>query len=133
MDPASVTLTITDAANFLGVSPQTVRRHIHAGLLQAEKVPGPRGTTYRVSLPISELSREHQVPDHVARALARTLYRLREAQNRVELLEQAHSMLRDQIRQLERELARARKEDGLASGDFRNGQASERPTAPPAA
>jgi excisionase family DNA binding protein len=43
--------TISEAARVLGVSPDTVRRHIRIGVLQAERTPRGRGYRWAVELP----------------------------------------------------------------------------------
>jgi predicted transcriptional regulator len=47
----AVPMSINEAARELGVSPDTVRRHIRIGLLQARQKPRGRGYQWMVELP----------------------------------------------------------------------------------
>jgi len=50
-EAAGQTVTISEAAELLGVSRDTVRRRLKSGVLTGEQRPGPNGTTWYVTLP----------------------------------------------------------------------------------
>ena len=117
MDMSAV-LPIAEAAKVLGVSTQTIRRRIRAGTLEARKVSGSHGTSYRVILPDNAIARQDEVPDHVAAALVRSLTNLRAARVQIEILEEERSTLQSELRHLQRELAslRAHADDDAPDG-----------------
>jgi excisionase family DNA binding protein len=47
-------LTVEEAADRLGLNPETIRRRIRKGSIKAQLIPGPRGDQYQI--PVSELT-----------------------------------------------------------------------------
>jgi len=47
---APMQMTISDAAEYLQVSPQTVRRRLHTGVLKGDKVRTPQGFTWLIEM-----------------------------------------------------------------------------------
>jgi DNA-binding transcriptional MerR regulator len=99
--------TIGEAARRLGVSPDTVRRHIRDGKLPASKQPTSRGLVWLVDLPddilepgadaAREIERLHEDVGHwreMALSLRQELTaRTSEVQQLLALLERAHEQL----------------------------------------
>jgi hypothetical protein len=53
-----VSVSVMEAATHLGVSPDTIRRRIRNGELQARREPTPQGYIWRVELPEEESAEE---------------------------------------------------------------------------
>jgi len=51
-------LTISDAAEHLHVSHQTIRRRLYTGVLKGEKLPTPQGYTWMVEIPETSSPRD---------------------------------------------------------------------------
>lgn len=87
-------LSIIDAAEALGVSPDTIRRRIKRGELNARKVETPQGWTYRVELdldqPAPHAIAERALRDQIAILEARLRERDRDVDRLLVLIQQAH-------------------------------------------
>jgi len=72
-----VEVSVAEAARILGVSPQTIRRRIKRGILQAQKVDRPQGFTYRVDVPDEVIDQvppaRDATPDQVNTSLSQAL------------------------------------------------------------
>lgn len=82
-------VTIREAATLLGVSPQTVRKRVHGGDLDAELVDGKYGAEWRIKLSDEPRPRDPSAPlDDLGRVIAHQEQIIRRLQVRLALLSQ---------------------------------------------
>ena len=93
-------VSVMEAATHLGVSPDTVRRRIRNGELQARREPTPQGYVWRVELPEEESTEEAALE-----ATKPTAWR-----ELVDVLKDEVALLREQLAAHQEELASKNKQ-----------------------
>ena len=99
------TLTIKQAADRLGISESTVRRHLRADQLKGHQEPTPQGFVWRVELPNDEPSSEtpsHAVSTELGSELEEALLETIRRQDAT--IEQLRDQLQEQLGAKDRQI-----------------------------
>jgi len=88
-------LTISDAAEHLHVSHQTVRRRLYTGVLKGEKLPTPQGYTWMVEIPETSNTRIDPTGNQDLVALLQTQLQQKDQQidQKDQQIDQLHRLL----------------------------------------